>query len=347
MKISKEEITNILKQVMPAVEKKGLVEELSHLVFDGAYVLTYNDKIAVSYPVYSEQFDLNCGVVANDFEEAVKSVKTKEVELEVTNNGLIIQGGKTTTTLPFFDQKKIVELHASLNIAEVEKKLLPTPQGLIEGLRVCKFSASDNVDSIKGMYAVRISDGVVFSTNGYQATRYITTESGFPVVYVAKTFIDAIVNFEPVSMLATKTWLFFGNKDQGILACRTSNVGHVFPQNVDHVFPEFDEGFTFEENLSDELSTLEFFSSGESKTDKTIIVAIEDNGKCSLMSSSEKGNVVISTTVKDFKGERVEFHINPGALKEAISLGGIMRVDENSLAIKTEVFDHISALKIA
>ena len=346
MKISKEEMVNILKQVMVATEKKGLVEELSHLVFDGAYVLTYNDKIAVSYPVSVEKFNLSCGVVATDFAAALKGIKTKEVELVATDNGLLIKGGNTSTTLPFFDKKKILELHESLNIAEIEDKFVDITDEFVHGLKVCKYSASDNMDNIKGMYAIRIDKDLMFSTNGYQATMYPINDTGLPIVYISKTFVDAIINFLPIAATFTKSWAFFANKDNGILACRTSNVGKVFPQNFNDLFLEFEDGFSFKENMDEELSSLEFFSEGEDKSDKSINVKITTDGECIMSSTSQKGEVLVSTEVENFtEKEDVEFFINPNNLKEAINSGGKMKVADRFLALNTKTFSHIASLK--
>lgn len=342
--IEKKDLLDIIQKVMPAVDKKAIVEEMGHLVFDGQYVLTYNDKVAISYPM-PEGFDISCGVVAADFVAAVKGIRTKEVTLNHTDNGLVVYGGKYNTVLPFYDQNKIIELHASLDIDSIWDQLIELPEGFIDGLRVCKYAASDNLDNPKGVYAVKIDGGVIFATDGYQATRYPINDIGLELCFIQKTFIDGIVNFEPVYAFFNNSWAFFLNEAQAMMSCRVSNVAHAYPPNVDQVFQEFEGGFQFTEALDEELSSLEFFSEGTDKADKSINITIESSGKCILSTESKRGSVSVETEVKGFSGEQVSFIINPGALRETISHNGFMHVSERFLSLRTDNFEHVAALK--
>jgi len=342
MKISKENLSNIIQKVMPAVEKKGIVEEMSHLAFDGAYVLTYNDKIAISYPL-PEDFQLQCSVVATDFLSAVKAIRTKDVELEQLEDGLVVRGGKTVTLLPFFDEKKIAELHDSLDIPSIEDKFIDLPENFIDAIRTCKFSASDNVDHPKGMYAVAMLGDCVFATNGYQATLYPVV--GVGTGFIKKPFVDAIVNFAPVAAVFTKSWLFFMNNDNAILSCRSLLLADKFPKDLEKVFFDFEKGFKFKEVIDDELTSLETFGEGDDKSDKTIIVTIS-KGKAILTGKSVRGEMTVECEIEGYEGEEVQFSINPNYLKECIKMGGEMAADSRMICMKTLTFKHLVALKV-
>lgn len=345
MKIHKEEILKIIDKVMPGVEKKGLVEEMGQIVFDGNFVLTYNDKVAICYPVTSEAFNLSCGVVATDFVRAVKGIKTKDIEIEKEEGGLLISGGKNRTVLPFYDEKKITELHNSLNISEVDGKFIKLPKNFLDGLRTCKFSASDNLDNPKGLYCLKIEGNTIFSTNGYQATIYYTEDVGFGKVFISKMFIDSILSFNPTDAVFTKSWAFFLNEDDAILACRMATITS-FPKGIESAFPEFEKGFKFKETMDDELSSLEFFAEGSDKSDKNTEVVINENGTVIMESTSAKGSVTIETEVDDYDGKEIKFLINPNYLKECMDLKGEMHVTEKMLSIKTSTFQHLVALKV-
>lgn len=345
MNITKEVLLLAVQRVVPAIETKGVVEEMGHLVFSGPYLLAYNDKLAINYPIGEEGFNLNCGVVAADFIAAIKGIRTKSLSIEETANGLTIKGGKFEVTLPYFDQQRIVDLHDSLKLEEVEKKLTPLPPTFTDALRACKSSASDNMDNPKGLYTVAISDGVIFSGTGYEVTRYYVEKTGHGLVFIQKSFIDSIINFEPISAHYTKTWAFFGNDDGGILAARIANVEKVYPKNLDALFPdeEVTEGFKFTEDISEELTSLAFFSQGTDKNEKTILIQISPDGHTFLSSTSERGEVSVETSCTGFTGEEMEFQVNPISLKEILLNDGFFIIQEATLCLRTEFSDHLVA----
>jgi len=160
-----------LELVMPAVKENSLVEEMSSVVFDGPYLITYNDVIAVSYPLNTDNED-TCGVTALDLQKAVMSIRTKEVSLTKEDDIFIVSGGKTRIELPLMNEEKLMELHNSLDLETAEENMRELPTTFSHALKLCVACSSKNVDHPHGLYALKFSNNALSASDGMRVAKY-------------------------------------------------------------------------------------------------------------------------------------------------------------------------------
>ena len=81
MKIKKEELLKALAAVKPGLSSKDVIEQSTSFAFMGGHVVTYNDEIAVRYPV---DLEIEGAIRANELYSFLSKIKDKEIDLEVS-----------------------------------------------------------------------------------------------------------------------------------------------------------------------------------------------------------------------------------------------------------------------
>lgn len=345
MRINTEELRNITKIVMPAVKSDSLEEELGAIVFDGTYMLSYNDKVAISYPLPESAGELACGVSGDDFEHALKGIRTKDVTLEVQENVLVISGGKTVIEIPLMNEDKLLELHDSIGIVEAEKNLKPLPKDFLHGLGLCNNVATNNMNNLQGLYTIRVTKDLLYASDGFRVCRYNLSDK-MPSTYIAKPFVEDVIKFTPVEYYFTDAWLYFGNIDGGMHCCRTMPIDS-FPLTMDKLLDcaEDADYFTFPTDILDELEAASFFSEGKDAREKVASVSINDLGLAVIESSGTRGRVTTEAQIEDYKGEEVTFNVSPIFLRMMIAEEGKFAVTPKFLHMTTGPFVQIVSLR--
>lgn len=352
MKIKTEELRLIVKAVMPAVKTDSLVEETAALCFDGTYLLSYNDKVAISYPFPENTGELSCGVSGKDFENALKGMRSKEVVLALLETAettvLTITGGKTVIELPLMNSEKLIQLHDSLNLNAASDAMQPLPSDFLHGLRLTSGVTSKNLDHPQGLFTVSITGSTMLASDGFRVAKYTMADEITPNTFIVRDFVEEIIKFCPVLYAVKDSWIYFENIDGGIHCCRAADVQHLFPKNMEDMLkydPKKMAFFTFPAELTDELEAMSFFSDGEDAREKVVEVNIDKLGQLSLKSTSIKGNVSTRASIEDYKGEDISFHVSPIFLRMLIAEDGKVGVDEKFIHLETGMYRQVVSLR--
>jgi len=320
-----QEFLNTMNVVLSGVSKKDVSEAMGQIVFDGGYLISYNDKIAVSSSVDCP-ID-SCGVDANDLLKAVKGIRTKEFEMTLENDFLTLEGGKTTVTLPTMISSEMRTFHEAIDIDGAILKMKRLPPDFIPALVLCENSVSTNMSSSFGGYAMKFDSYTVSSTDGYRASLYelskkIKTKNTF---FISKEIVEHLIGFNPEKIFVSPSWIYFTDaKADTVIACRTSI------DNTEN-FPDLSgiivkgkrkAKFTIQREDTENLDMLSFFTDGDKDADKEIDMVLSKK-KVTMSGSSIKGSATIELPT-DYKGEKIKFKVSSVFIQDIInSLGSV------------------------
>jgi len=329
-------LIKITEKVMPGVSNKNIIEEISHIVINNNTMMSYNDRIGISFPI---DLPISCSVSAVDFYTAIKKLRNKQVELIKDDTHLNIIAGKTHIKLPSIENQMVLNLIDTLNIDD--KSFIGLPPNFLEGLKKIQYIVSDSVDNPQGLFSVCVHENKLLAGDSAKAGQFIldTTELYDKPFFIHKGVIKDILNFNPDSIYVDDNWVYFINDSDAIMACRQANVADVFPINI--VLDKFEKEFTAKHSFSFDpefVSELDIFSHFNESDIRSKFMSVEIvDGNVTFRSSSEKGEVIKETPAEDYKGENVSFMINPIYLQELIKdaskfdfYPGIVRISGDS-----------------
>lgn len=340
------ELKDVIQEVMMGTADKGILEEMSFIAFDEGFLISYNDRIAVSSTLPEGEGDFACAVNAKDFINAVKCIRTKDTELILEEGNLIITGGATEVTLPITESEKLKELYNSLSIENVIDNSTEIPDNFNDILQKLSDLASPNLNTFQGLSCVRFSKEFIEATDGSRAG-YSEVDMKVPKqgVYIQKYLIPSVIKFNPVAYFFDKEWCHFVNEFDSILSCRRS-----YP---DSPFPEIKElhkqgsgkklgSFKMTEEFKESIKDLSYFAEGLSKKEQYITMEIKNN-KVIFSSSGDKGKVITEIKVK-YSGETIRFRVS-GPYLPTVIVGDEITIYKNNITCSDKDVLTILAVK--
>lgn len=339
-----EEFKRTLDVVLSGVAKKEVSEVMGQIVFDDGYLISYNDKIAVS-----SSFDCNidnCGVNAKDLQKAIKGIRTKEFELSVKDDFLIIEGGKVRVELPTMIVSEMKNFHESINIDSAIDKMKRLPSNFIPGVILCIKSVSDNMSSSFGGYAMKFDKNTISATDGYRASIYeldkkLKTKSSF---FLSKEIVNNVIDFSPEKIHITDNWIYFTNaQEDTVIACRTSIDNTEYFPNLEKLIVKGKRNleFTITESDVNDLDMLSFFTEGDKDADKEIKMVIKKK-KVILSGVSIKGSARVMLKT-DYKGEKTSCRVSSVFIKDILDSmpNTTFQLNNSNLYIEEGNFQHL------
>jgi len=338
--MKKDEILTILEEVLFGVSEKGLFEEMAHVVFYNGTILTYNDSIAVSAALPDGEGGFQCGVNAQAFYHAIKSIRTKNIAVEF-DKALSVIGGKTTITLPVSKSTRLQELHNSIDVEHVLDYASVLPSQFIQSLKSVAVMASDNIHAGQGMAYVRITPKSLESSNGVKAGYVKMPIKISKEVYIPKTIISEVLKFNPQEIAIDDSWAHFISTEGTILSVHLPEVINGFPSPSTFIKAATKKIGTLEvtPEIVSSIEDYGYFSDGFTKQDKSITVSLSTNTlKLSIVGNKAD---VESELAIDYEGEEVTFVSSAPFLSEVLigSQLQIFSISDNTGILVTQVDD--------
>jgi hypothetical protein len=341
IKIVKSKFLAALNRISTAIAKKDLVEDLQYVVVEDGVLYTYNNKYIGSSSI-EELKDVSFVVKGNDLLDLLKKIKTKDILLEVEEKILVVVGGKTEVEVPLLESDTVLKAHDSIRHSASEPRELNT-QGFCEALSLAKTACSKNLNSIKGLHAVKVTEEYLFATDNMRcciADHGSTIPEDF---FLPAEAINAVVGVSPtkISFSSNGIWVLFHNDKGDMFGCKTLELFDIFPPE-EGFFKYFDAkaliSFTFPENLMEEIKVLDLFDS-----DGTLRIEISEKGDLSISTDSVKGAAFLTEKVKNYKGEQVSFQLKVQLIEEILSKSLTVSLTQNFLFIEDEYFRYLAA----
>jgi len=343
--LNRKDLVNALGIVMPGVDNKGLagITGGDSFVFDGQWIKTYNDSVAVSYPF---ETGISCTVKADKLYQSLNKMKGDEISLELGDNVLTVKCGITTLSAPVFEDsnvnQKIVD---NLTLEGVEWKDLP--KGFIEGLKSSIFSVSSNT-AYGSLCGVCFESSNILSSDNFRATWSIISEmvDGFLLPSTSAKELLKLNGLE--KYFVTDSWVHFMSDKGVIFSVRLWS--NDFPvDRIKELFPtkEIGSKYIFPEELVESInrvSNLSYEDDGFNAYGGSVkLTRVKDN----LIVKGEKGGFKIEDKIKiDKKTFPAKFDVMLPyeSLKDILNRTREFYLCENFIYFEMENFKHIMAV---
>jgi len=345
MKVNKLELVNVLNLVRPALAKKENIEIMTHFIFTGTDVVTYNDRVCIHHPY---EVETPFSVKADLFSKIVGSLDGEEVEMEIEGNTLKFKTefskGKFSTNVNNEVSDKIKLLAEEFTKYEWDK--LPADFG--SAIHLLQFSADK--DRTQTTSCIKFDGENAFCGHEARIAWYKFDDSPFK----DKSFlVDAqsmheLTDFSTVvDICITEKWVHFADKKDVIYSIRKKDgdfldIEKVFLQfkGTTLLFPdtireavEFASIMVSDQNIQDRTILLDF------QLDKLIISGEYEGGIAGVERECENPNEGMTDPIK--------LRMNPMFLGDITSKGlGREKVSYTDRGVMFEIdkFKHILSL---
>lgn len=335
MLIKKSQLQNALAIVKPGLAGKEVIEQSTSFAFINGRVVTYNDDISLSHPV--EGLEIEGAIESDKLYQFLTKVKKEEIDLEIEGNELIITAGKARAGLVLQTEIKL-PLDDELG---KKGKFKPLPELFLKFVAFCLPSVS-NVASKPILQCIHVNkNGTIESSDGYRITHCELPEGEeMPV----ETFLlpgktcSNLLKLQPVSIAEGNGWVHFKTAEKTILSCRIYE--GKFPETLKYLMVEGDE-VTFPKTISEVLERAVIFSGPE--TNEKIKVILE-NKRLKVTSNSNLGWFEETVNAR-FEGEKIQFLVNAGLLKDIIKETQTGTVSNSKIVFKGEGWSFMAVLQ--
>lgn len=341
MKIDRKQLVDILALVLPGVmvkTAKTKYNQYDSFVFYDNKIISYNDNISIFLPF---QADFKGAVVAKEFYDLVKSMKSSEIDISMDKNEIFIKTNNSRSSISVFSDIKL-----PFDNIPKPSKYYNLPDNFLDGLDICYDVVSkDNSDEI-ACY-ISIQDNHMIASDCYRIIDY-KLDCDMPKLFIPYKIAKLLKQYKPNEIAVIKGWLLFKNSDDVIIATRTISSDEEFMVVID------------ETNITNDsqLSLIELFDF----TGENFIFPNEFKDavmSCRTLTKSNGENELVEVFMKDsvlnirgfsdnkskhhvrFKTEsnsNFNFAINPTVLISALKLGAEFIITNSELKIQTENF---------
>lgn len=338
MQIKREELLKALEVVKPGLASKEFIEQSTHFAFRENRVVTFNDKISISYPV--PNLDIEGAVYADKLFTFLSKVKKDEVEIEKNGNELQLSAGRTKAGLTFQDEVKL-----PLDDIDEHGKWKDIPDWLLKGLNFCRFSCSNDIGNEGLLTCVHVSkDGYVEASDKRRFTLFKTTPlpKGVSSFLIPGEVIGDLTKYSFDKFSVQSSWVHFKGESGIIFSCRRYEEEGVFSKEKEKErlkqFNVKGKQVKLPNSLSEMLDRVGVFSYDQQNLGQQVEVEIK--GTKIKLKASELVGWAEDTANINYKGDPIRFLIDPNILNEVISKVSHCTLGQNVIKFEGEVHEN-------
>ncbi|RLA02458.1 MAG: hypothetical protein DRQ42_00640 [Gammaproteobacteria bacterium] len=348
MKITKTDLLSVLDLVKPAIAKKETLETMTHYIFTGEDVVTYNDKICIHHP-FKMELEAPFSVKADLFYKVVASVDSEDIDMEIIDGNIMFNSERSKGR--FATKTEDIEVSDRIKtVAEEFSKYdwFPLPKDFSTAVNLLKFSADKDKTNV--LSCMKFEGDSAYCGSESRMGWY-EFEKG--TLATKEFLVDAesmaeLSNFRNIKeMCITEKWIHFAEPSEVIYSIR-KRMGEYL--NADKVFTDFTgEELKFPQTIKEDVSFVSIMVDDMASSDKCINFQFEPDNIILTAAASEGLADIVRTCENptEIKG-KLSFDINPIFFNEVIgnTLGGEGQVlySKKAILIKLERLQHLIAL---
>ena len=343
MKVKVEDLLKALNQVRPALATKELIPEMTHFIFDGETVSTYDDQISISFPFES---DFEFSVKGNDFYNIISKLDTdKEVTLSLDGETVKVKQGGRSAKFAQTDEKALEPYLDSLFEA-MNAEFEELPNDFVNGLSMCYPCASG--DPSTGILAcVMIEDDRIISTDRIRVGVYKLSSAIDSRVIIKASAAHKLVGYDLTHYHVSNSWVHFMCDSGAVFSIRLIEPEEDNLPDFEYLIKETDKSkvkVTIPEKIKELIDFTSIMSEDEIYYKKAYFT-VED--KKIRIKCKTKGRGEASATIKMKKAvskKKIEFVINPTFLLYAVGLTKVLKFTKEKVLLKAGGFNYLIAL---
>lgn len=338
-KVDRKELLDILKLVGQAKGEKEIVEQMSHFIFTGDDVICFNDQVCLQHAY--EKIEEPFSVKATAFQSILSKIKSKEVKISITENGVKVNGRTSKALISTQVEDEVSDLLNSLNEElNDEKGWISLSDSFASSVETASLSVSNDASSI--LSCVYIHNGFANSTDQTCCTRAFMSDKDLPSFFLKPKTIKILKKIGGAKeMKITPNWVHFWASDDLVLSARVLMGEFIDDNALESVFQAKEKiKMKLPEDILDGLEFVETMVDPEN-----LVAQIHIDGE--RLEIKTEG--IIGWAKKEFKLEtkqpKISFAINILFLQKILKYTNELSICEvgNNLLVRctTETFDHV------
>jgi DNA polymerase III sliding clamp (beta) subunit (PCNA family) len=335
MLISKEVLKHALEVVKPGLANKEMIEQSTSFAFMEDRIVTYNDEISISYPL--EGFNFHGAIKAEELYQLVSKIKKDEIEIEVTDNELLITAGRTKAAL-------ILQQEIKLPLDDIgsQDDWKELPPDFMDALKFTVDSCSNDM-SLSILICVNVNNNIVQATDNHRLAYYtLPTPMPVPEFLIPSVSVKELLKMKPIQIAQGNGWIHFKTEDNATVSCRVFQ--DKFP-DTKKVLQTTGISLTLPKTLDEILDRAMIFSKKNVVTDESITIEIFNN-RIAIKSKSETGKFEEEANLK-YSGEKATFFITPTFLRNIVSKSNSCVINPTRIMFTGENWIYIAMLRIS
>jgi DNA polymerase III sliding clamp (beta) subunit (PCNA family) len=328
----KKETLEILQAIKPGLAIKDIVESMTNFYFSGTTVVTYNDKISISYPFVT---DFQGFVRADTLYNLIAKLPHTAFKLKQDDNSIKLISKGVNVTLPSIEDSEVTDRITLINNEIENVKWKKVPENFSESISICSFAASKS-ETESTISCVYVDTDKCVATDSKRIAFAKLSDSMKPM-FIKASEVKHLVKIDPIYYGLSKGWLFFKNKIGSIFSMR----------KIEGDFPAWEKLFDFEgktielpKNILQGIDLATVFTQIDHSATLGIII---ENNLCHILISTEGGNLKYKQPVK-YDGEQIKFVVNPEFLKEMLKHSTVITFSDKRAKLETETYSILTAL---
>lgn len=335
--VDRVEFLKILDRMKHGLANKEIVEQSTSFIFSDGRVFAFNDTVLVSSDTHIEG---TFSVSASELMAVFNKLKEKEVSLTVGENELLLKSGK-------FKAGVRLDKEIKLSVEEVKmpKRWRSLPEGFIDGLKTCEFSASRDM-SRPTFCTIHITENKMDSFDNYRFTRYTMKGRFVKRALLPIGSASVLSGLEGLKEYGVaKGWLHFKMEDGVEISCRTYDGDY---PDIDGLIEGMGEGQSviFPDKLKEALERVSVLSEDDLADGKTVTVLWASDGELILRGEGSAGWAEEKFDAPTKGKDDIKFKINPKFLLDILSHNSKIQItdDGSKMVFEGDNFIHVLCL---
>lgn len=340
MKLSCSGMRDAIAAVLPGAhtaKAKSVNEAFDLVVFTGKHVVTYNDRVSVSYPYVT---DFNCAVNAADINSVLKGIRDPEVEVTIDGNDMHIVSDSVDARLTLSaSADSLLDIVDKLGASG--RTFSPVPKDFLDGVKICLFSVSRQASS-RVLTCVSIDGSIINSSDDLRISDYTMSEpfDENPFLLPATTCSD-LLRYDVKEYCLDGTWIHFRTSHGTIFSCQV--VLDEYP-NTDPLFEVDGEAISLPKELKEAAEHVASMTEAVDEGMMTITVRLT-SGLITVEGKKARGTLDRKIAYPEYDGPDVVFTSHPAFITDVLDKSTTVRVGERVALFEAGAFRHVIALR--
>jgi hypothetical protein len=344
MEVNRTEFLNVIAALKPAVAKKDIIEQQTHLIFTGTEIAATNSRVLITYPFVS---DIKASIKADYLQKLLNSSASEKMTFTIGNGKFHVKSEDTKASITtVVDEEARVEELIEILKKEMTGEWKMLPAGFSDGVWLCAFSASKKMTE-GVIIAVFVQKEGIFTTDNRRASWYKLHESFDEEFLLSASDAIELSKFDVVEFLLTDNWAHF-KTGSGVTFSTRILKGEQLPiRSVFDQFPDSEKIVLPVGTLKEAVDAVSFIFDKEKDADFWIDVKIT-KGKISCRAMQDRGVVEKFIDFASYTGPEFSFRINPLFFSQVLERSVSIQLNGTESALFTsDDFSHIILLPLS
>lgn len=332
--MKKSDLLTALEIVKPGLANKEIVDQATSFAFIDGGVTTFNNEISISHPVTG--VNIEGAIQASELYQFLKKVKVEEIEMETTDNEIILKAGRSRAGLI-----RQAEIKLPLKEINEHKNWQPIPEHFLKAIEmtsgVCAQSVTKPI-----MNSVHICDkGYVEGSDNYRIMRHRIGKLPMKTFLIPSGSAKELLKLDLVEMAEGKGWVYFRSKTGTVISCRM--FADKYP-NTDTFLKVTGTEITFPADIREILERAEIFCNSTKIADDTVEITLKS--KRLLFSSKSDTGWFKESVETDYNGAPITFLITPTLFRNILNETKSGVLSERFLKFQGVNWEYVGVLKV-